>query len=429
MTDTHPYRDSFGSGKRDRGTKAFNDPRVVWVTSQDVPASRDVMQKVIKWQLKHYFPQLKENEDWRWKEGEQKIVYMNRYDATDEGEIAFKSAESGADKFQGASVDLMIHDDHDDKEVFDECDMRVMDCKGETIYNRTPIHGMNWLYDTFYVPFKNGNAVDTFVSLANMYDNHFLPLEEIHKQEAKLSEKERRMRIYGEFVSFEGLVYDMFSRNRHVVRTFIPPAHWPVYRGIDFGYNNPSACEWLAVNPETGAFFVYQEFYQNHTKTFDLAKKIFEMSRGREHIITYADSSGAQNIADLSDTRVLGDYVLSAVGGFRDKTSGRYRIMHLLETDKLFVMDNCPNLINEFERHRWLKAPREYMRNRKEEAEDKDNHGLDAIRMVLGSISPNQMKPVPKQLTPEERHWANYRREVEAFTNPREFDEHLGDIW
>jgi phage terminase large subunit-like protein len=50
-----------------------------------------------------------------------------------------KSADSGREKFQGASVDLVWIDEETESEIFDECYQRTIDCGGKILLTLTPL--------------------------------------------------------------------------------------------------------------------------------------------------------------------------------------------------------------------------------------------------------------------------------------------------
>jgi phage terminase large subunit len=74
--------------------------------------------------------------------------------------------------------------------------------------------------------------------------------------------------VLGKWVAFEGMVYDNFDANIHVIARpkswakwgNYPPPDWPRFRSIDFGYRNPFVCQWWVKDPD-GVFILYREIY------------------------------------------------------------------------------------------------------------------------------------------------------------------------
>ena len=65
----------------------------------------------------------------------------------------------------------------------------------------------------------------------------------------------------GIWAAAEGLVYDTFDPAVHLWKPIANPPHeWPRYLSIDFGYRNPFAALWIAVDPDN-RMFLYREIY------------------------------------------------------------------------------------------------------------------------------------------------------------------------
>ncbi|HEX2863674.1 MAG TPA: phage terminase large subunit [Deinococcales bacterium] len=87
-----------------------------------------------------------------------------------------------------------------------------------------------------------------------------------------------RLRL-GQWASSEGLVFDEWDEARHVVEPFDVPRDWPRLRSLDFGYVNPSVCQWWAVNPD-GGLLLYRELVRTRTLVPDLAAEIKKLEEG-----------------------------------------------------------------------------------------------------------------------------------------------------
>ena len=80
-------------------------------------------------------------------------------------------------------------------------------------------------------------------------DNVFLP-EAYRQSMLKLKGRYKQRYVDGEWVGFEGLIYDNFDALIHVVDPFPISPKWAVYRSIDFGYTNPFVCQWWLKVPD-----------------------------------------------------------------------------------------------------------------------------------------------------------------------------------
>jgi phage terminase large subunit len=98
----------------------------------------------------------------------------------------------------------------------------------------------------------------------------------------------RRLRLFlGLWAAAEGMVYDMWSPQTHIVPRFPrsennqrgdPPKEWPRYLSIDFGYSAPFVCLWWAQDPD-GRLWNYREIYRTGCLVEDHAAHIKRESR------------------------------------------------------------------------------------------------------------------------------------------------------
>ena len=75
--------------------------------------------------------------------------------------------------------------------------MRLIDSAGIWWMTATPVNGTAWLK-------AKTEEDDIFVTSGAMWDNPYIPLEEIQKKSDKLSEEEQLVRIEGQYIVFGG---------------------------------------------------------------------------------------------------------------------------------------------------------------------------------------------------------------------------------
>lgn len=89
------------------------------------------------------------------------------------------------------------------------------------------------------------------------------------KQLEALPPKLREAWLYGNWDIFEGQFFEEFvDRSEHyedrqwthVIKPFPIPSDWTIYRGLDWGYNKPSAVGWFAVSPDN-VIYHFLELY------------------------------------------------------------------------------------------------------------------------------------------------------------------------
>ena len=112
--------------------------------------------------------------------------------------VVFKSADAARDKFQGFKVDTIRFDEEPRKTtIFKECEARLIDKAGDWQMAATPINGTAWLKG-------HRDREDVFDCTGSMLDNPYIPLDEVEKYAAELSEEERMVRVDGKYIVFGG---------------------------------------------------------------------------------------------------------------------------------------------------------------------------------------------------------------------------------
>lgn len=99
---------------------------------------------------------------------------------------------------------------------------------------------------------------------ANLSDNPYLDtpvageaMSPYRKMLMALPEVQRRQLLEGNWDVGEDSMF-AFVPAIHVTDE-LPPLHWNIVNGLDYGYTDPAAALWAAVCPRTGAMVIYQE--------------------------------------------------------------------------------------------------------------------------------------------------------------------------
>lgn len=111
--------------------------------------------------------------------------------------VYFRSVEQSREKVQGISTDLLIIDEQiDDEEFFNECVTRTLDVKGQTVLGFTALLGSNFETD---LPMPK--------YCFKMSDNPIVSAAEIERLFANMSEQERKIRVDGAVLDLAGNKY------------------------------------------------------------------------------------------------------------------------------------------------------------------------------------------------------------------------------
>ncbi len=208
-------------------------------------------------------------------------------------------------------------------------------------------------------------------------DNPFLTLdytENLKKSTPKGMWYDRK--ILGLWVAAEGLVYENFDRDTHVVKPFKIPDHWRRFRAIDFGFSNPFVCLWGATD-EDGRLYIYDEHYQNQRLMDYHAGQI--KARGGKYDWTVSDHD-AQNNAELRSQGVSTQNAQKELMRGIEKVAQRL-IIKDDSRPRLMIFNTCKRTIQEFGMYQY--PERRVGKVIKEEPVDKDNHSMDALRYMI----------------------------------------------
>ena len=208
-------------------------------------------------------------------------------------------------------------------------------------------------------------------------DNSFLPPEYVENLKRSTPPGMWYDRaIKGLWVAAEGLVYELFDRDMHIVKPFVVPPDWQRIRAVDFGYTNPFVTLWGAVDHD-GRLYIYDEHYRSNTLIDDHATAI---KRRTERVTWTVADHDAQERAELKAAGI------HTVAADKDVEHGIQKVAErlVIQPDgypRLMVSADCKNLIREFGLYRW--EERKDGRAAKEEPHKESDHALDALRYMV----------------------------------------------
>jgi phage terminase large subunit-like protein len=255
-------------------------PRNVWIVGLDFNVLRDVLWFEKLRHGKNHPPFLPDDGSVvRFSDKEFQVFFANG------SIITGKSADSGREKFQGASVDLVWIDEECDKDIYDECFMRTSDCAGKILLTLTPLTDMDsgvrepWVYD-LYEEWAKGDSTVFFANLSTLHSPFISDKEKDIMLKKLENDPLRDARLYGKFVRRSGLVYPQWKRESFIRRDIavIPPS-WPRIVSIDPAATGTTAALWIAVDPQ-GNYYLYREYYQKDLIVSEHVKNILFMCAG-----------------------------------------------------------------------------------------------------------------------------------------------------
>ena len=341
--------------------------------------------------------------------------------------IDFLSYDQESLKHEGADLDWVLFDEPPTREHFIANVRGLVDRGGYCWLTLTPLKEA-WILDEIVNKAKAGDP-NYFYVQASMYDNISFGLHQksVKEFEAQLTEEERAVRIHGEFLALQGLVYKEWKDHYwvpnaeskeeaggHIVKPFTIPAHWPRIMSMDPHDRTPSHVIWIAINEKSEAV-IYDELLIPPIDAKRMAATIKEReSHHREvtnrSIVRFIDPAAARRANTLEVGANLRDELMKnglyCYPAMNDIDAGHKAVREYLEITetsrgwkpKLFVFDTCTGVRRAMNRYLWddWASPKEAQKkDAKNKPREKDKHFPDTIRYALNTF-PQYYEPRKK---------------------------------
>lgn len=169
--------------------------------------------------------------------------------------IGFKSYEMGEEKFYGRPVDWIWFDEQTPSNIYTQGITRTVATNGFVLMTFTPESGITPVVHQFMHERQPGQHLLT----ATWDDAPHLTGPVKEQLLAQYPPHERDLRSKGIPVFGSGLVFPV-SEDKVVCDSFEIPSHWPRLAAIDFGYDHPTAVVWMAIDPDSDTFYIYDAY-------------------------------------------------------------------------------------------------------------------------------------------------------------------------
>ncbi len=263
--------------------------------------------------------------------------------------VEFRSVDQDDSTYEQAKLDGAWIDESCSEAKYNRLLARIIDKRGFIII--TDIYEQFW-----YMERLNEAPPDagTFFMVFTMFDNEAnLPQGEIATASARMSEDERRLRIHGELIVLEGIVFKQYIDTIHAIDPFPIPVDWPKYRMIDYGGSSPTACPWIAVAPNEH-LYVYREHYERGPSVATHAKNILLASGDEKYVQNYIDPAAYNTQPGMTET-IARQYELAGIrpliGWPRVNEMGEHamvqKVKQRFENRTLWVFKPCTNMRRE----------------------------------------------------------------------------------
>ena len=320
----------------------------------------------------------------------------------------------------------------------------LTDYQAPALFISTP-KGYNHFYDIFQL--GNQGEGDYKSWRFTSYDNPYIQDEEIDNAKKELTEDTFYQEYMADFRKYTGLVFKDFQREVNVIEPFDIPDSWTVYRSMDFGSTNPTACLWIAVDGDENWFIADEHYHTGETIDYH-AGQINARPLSRTISQTFGDPSGAQWISEFATRGIhitpankeVGTNFNSWVRFGIEKVSEKLKTIPGHEVPSmrevrsrsgngsspsdisgsplatkmpssepgLFIFNNCTNTIREFETYRWKEKSVTQAQdlNEPDVPEKANDHAMDALRYFAVSYMKQSAPYIPAKDSLENKDWS-----------------------
>lgn len=261
-------------------------------------------------------------------------------------------------------------------------------CKFRSGFLIANANGHNWVYKKFI---QEKRANHSLVQAKTHDFADILPKDYITNLETTLPERLYRRYVLNSHEVTEGLVYDEYDENKHLVEPIEIPDTWEKGFGLDHGVTNPTAVLWYAIDQD-GVIWLYDEHYKSGQAPSYHAEEIRlrGMTSGIADPSIFANtqigkngSIGKGDIYSVADEyRECG---IDLVPSIREVEAGAIaRVNEFFKAGKIKVFGSLKNFREEINGWKYKEKRPTANTSFPEEPDDRDNHlCLSGGTMVL----------------------------------------------
>ena len=206
--------------------------------------------------------------------------------------------------------------------------------------------------------------------------------------------------IDGVWQAAVGSVFPEFREEVHVVEPFRVPAEWPVFLGIDFGYDHPCAVLWLTIGP-AGTVYVIDEIHRSGMDIPTVAGEIFERNKGRNIVQRFADPRDGWKhtqgqpvpLSEQLAAHGLGMFAKWPAAQKEAKNAQVENVRRYLTEGRLKVFRGCPMTVQEFQSWSFKRDSKGLMLVGDDQYEDRNNDAMDVLMGMLAAGIEQMSRP------------------------------------
>lgn len=341
--------------------------------------------------------------------------------------------EQNTEQFEGWKGHMAWFDEPPPRDKYIATLRGLVDFGGRNWLTLTPLT-QPWIYDEIYVKSDDRNNICAVTT--DIRDNKTLSEEAIAEFESKLTEEEKEARLHGRFMHLSGLIYKEFNPMINICEPPKIGKGWTKYFAIDPHPRTPTACLWLAVDPQ-GNHWVYDELWMRDMDVEQMAHCIHAQEGDNIPQVRFIDPAMDKDNAlagGFNMRKELQRYGIYCSRANNDTDLGKSRIKHALkskyihtlgtEIPQLRVSRTCTQTLYEFTHYIWGERKNNEGMTEKNQPKKANDHFMDCLRYIYNA-DPRYIQPdneedevqwvgtYTKRPSQTEGHSGSYRNLVE----------------
>ena len=317
--------------------------------------------------------------------------------------------EQNTEQFEGWRGHIAWFDEPPPRDKYIATLRGLVDFNGRNWLTLTPLT-QPWIYDEVFVKHDNKRIC---VVISDISENPYITAEGIAEFESKLTEEEKEARLHGRFLHLSGLVYKEFNPTLHICEPPAVKSDWTKYFCIDPHPRTPTACLWLAVDPQ-GNHWVYDELWVGDMNLEEVSHMIHAQEGTLIPDLRFIDPAMDKDnalAAGFNVRKELAKHGIYCQRANNDPDLGKSRIRQSLkmkylptlgsEQPQLRISRFCTRTIYEFQHYIWEERksnPEAF--EKKNSPRKKDDHLMDCLRYIY-NFGPQYKEPETEQAETE----------------------------
>lgn len=246
----------------------FDEPTIGWAASETGQGTRDTVQRILLGQVGAWgtgaIPRDAIKEVKRASHGvpDQVETVLVRHGGGGDvqagtSRLTIKTYDQGRSRWQGETLDFVWFDEEPPEDIYFEGLTRTNARGGIVTLTFTPLKGMSEVVRRFLQE-KPAGTVETVMTIIDAL--HYTP-EQRKAIIATYPAHEKEARINGTPTLGSGRIYAVDEESIKEPQIRIE-SHWPRIAGMDFGWDHPTTCVWLAWDRDTDTVHLYDAYRQ-----------------------------------------------------------------------------------------------------------------------------------------------------------------------